>query len=164
MNNLKYKIFLLVFITSAFIAAILYRYAISPRQLASVHQQSTAETITLPPAINAYLQNSLLYGNYYNENQKFVVYFSQNCPPNFVTALETIKQMPAYQTQYAFLPRKEKIPLLEQGEAAADQDFSALCGQFCIINPARGEIFYIHGIAPEDAAELKHLFAALAPW
>lgn len=164
MNNLKYKISLLVFITGTCAAALLYRYTASPQQLTSARPQSTAETITLPPSVNAYLQNSLLYGNYYNENQKFVVYFPQTCPPDFVTSLEKIKQIPSYQDQYEFLPRNKKIPLLEQGEAAADQDFSALCGQFCIINPARGEIFYIHGIGPEDADELKHLFAALAQW
>ena len=113
------------------------------------------------------MQNSLLYGNFYNENQKFVVYFTDMqpvYPSSFLPAVEQIEQNPVFAKEYAFLPRRTEVSLPETGETAADRGFTDLCGQFCIINPARGEIFYITGIGEEDSRELRHIFDALEQW
>ena len=141
MNGKKSKIFFIFLLVAAFAAGgLLFGRPKETPPAGKAVPGSTAQTIPLPPPVVAYLQNSLLYDNIYNENQKFVVYFTD--------------MQPVYPS--SFLP--------ETGETAADRGFTDLCGQFCIINPARGEIFYITGIGEEDSRELRHIFDALEQW
>ena len=124
----------------------------------------SAGTILIPEDTIYYLQNSLLYGNYYNENQKFVIYLKENAyPDNFLSILEKIKNSPQY-SQYAFLPRTKENPEFLTSEQIEDKKLIEICHQFCIINPAKEELFFIHGIKAEDAQELPHIFQALENW
>lgn len=168
MNGKKSKIFFIFLLVAAFAAGgLLFGRPKETPPAGETVPGSTAQTITLPPPVVAYLQNSLLYGNFYNENQKFVVYFTDTqpvYPSSFLPAVEQIEQNPVFAKEYAFLPRRTEVSLPETGETAADRGFTDLCGQFCIINPARGEIFYITGIGEEDSRELRHIFDALEQW
>ena len=168
MNGKKSKIFFIFLLVAAFAAGgLLFGRPKETPPAGKAVPGSTAQTIPLPPPVVAYLQNSLLYGNFYNENQKFVVYFTDMqpvYPSSFLPAVEQIKQNPVFAKEYAFLPRRTEVSLPETGETAADRGFTDLCGQFCIINPARGEIFYITGIGEEDSRELRHIFDALEQW
>ncbi len=168
MNGKKSKIFFIFLLVAAFAAGgLLFGRPKETPPAGKAVPGSTAQTISLPPPVIAYLQNSLLYGNFYNENQKFVVYFTDMqpvYPSSFLPAVEQIEQNPVFAKEYAFLPRRTEVSLPETGETAADRGFTDLCGQFCIINPARGEIFYITGIGEEDSRELKHIFDALEQW
>ena len=168
MNGKKSKIFFIFLLVAAFAAGgLLFGRPKETPPAGETVPGSTAQTITLPPPVVAYLQNSLLYGNFYNENQKFVVYFTDMqpvYPSSFLPAVEQIEQNPVFAKEYAFLPRRTEVSLPETGETAADRGFTDLCGQFCIINPARGEIFYITGIGEEDSRELRHIFDALEQW
>ena len=124
-----------------------------------------AETIALPEETVRYLQNSLLYGNYYNENQKFVVYFTDiSYPSSFLPALNNLSQNTPYREEYAFIPRGKNTTGLAAAETSADQTFVGLCRQFCVINPQRNEIFYIDGIGTEDAREIGNIFDGLEDW
>ncbi len=168
MNGKKSKIFFIFLLVAAFAAGgLLFGRPKETPPAGKAVPGSTAQTISLPPPVVAYLQNSLLYGNFYNENQKFVVYFTDMqpvYPSSFLPAVEQIEQNPVFAKEYAFLPRRTEVSLPETGETAADRGFTDLCGQFCIINPARGEIFYITGIGEEDSRELRHIFDALEQW
>lgn len=168
MNGKKSKIFFIFLLVAAFAAGgLLFGRPKETPPAGKAVPGSTAQTIPLPPLVVAYLQNSLLYGNFYNENQKFVVYFTDMqpvYPSSFLPAVEQIEQNPVFAKEYAFLPRRTEVSLPETGETAADRGFTDLCGQFCIINPARGEIFYITGIGEEDSRELRHIFDALEQW
>lgn len=168
MNGKKSKIFFIFLFVAAFAAGgLFFNQWNRPPAAGEPPLRSTAQTIALPPPVVAYLQNSLLYGNFYNENQKFVVYFTDArpaYPASFLPAVEQIEQTPVFAEEYAFLPRRTEVSLPETEETAADRGFVKLCGQFCIINPARGEIFYITGIGEEDARELKPVFNALERW
>ncbi len=168
MNGKKSKIFFIFLLVAAFAAGgLLFGRPKETPPAGKAVPGSTAQTISLPPPVIAYLQNSLLYGNFYNENQKFVVYFTDMqpvYPSSFLPAVEQIEQNPVFAKEYAFLPRRTEVSLPETGETAADRGFTDLCGQFCIINPARGEIFYITGIGEEDSRELRHIFDALEQW
>ena len=168
MNGKKSKIFFIFLLVAAFAAGgLLFCRPKETPPAGKAVPGSTAQTISLPPPVVAYLQNSLLYGNFYNENQKFVVYFTDMqpvYPSSFLPAVEQIEQNPVFAKEYAFLPRRTEVSLPETGETAADRGFTDLCGQFCIINPARGEIFYITGIGEEDSRELRHIFDALEQW
>lgn len=168
MNVKKSKIFFIFLLVAAFAAgSLFFGHPKNTLPAGETVPGSTAQTITLPPPVVAYLQNSLLYGNFYNENQKFVVYFTDaqpTYPASFLPAVEQIEQTPVFAKEYAFLPRRTKVSLPETEETAADRGFSDLCGQFCIINPARGEIFYITGISEGDSLELRHIFDALEQW
>ena len=168
MNGKKSKIFFIFLLVAAFAAGgLLFGRPKETPPAGKAVPGSTAQTIALPPPVVAYLQNSLLYGNFYNENQKFVVYFTDMqpvYPSSFLPAVEQIEQNPVFAKEYAFLPRRTEVSLPETGETAADRGFTDLCGQFCIINPARGEIFYITGIGEEDSRELRHIFDALEQW
>lgn len=168
MNGKKSKIFFIFLLVAAFAAGgLLFGRPKETPPAGKAVPGSTAQTISLPPPVIAYLQNSLLYGNFYNENQKFVVYFTDMqpvYPSSFLPAVEQIEQNPVFAKEYAFLPRRTEVSLPETGETAADRGFADLCGQFCIINPARGEIFYITGIGEEDSRELRHIFDALEQW
>ena len=168
MNGKKSKIFFIFLLVAAFAAGgLLFGRPKETPPAGKAVPGSTAQTISLPPPVIAYLQNSLLYGNFYNENQKFGVYFTDMqpvYPSSFLPAVEQIEQNPVFAKEYAFLPRRTEVSLPETGETAADRGFTDLCGQFCIINPARGEIFYITGIGEEDSRELRHIFDALEQW
>ena len=168
MNGKKSKIFFIFLLVAAFAAGgLLFCRPKETPPAGKAVPGSTAQTISLPPPLVAYLQNSLLYGNFYNENQKFVVYFTDMqpvYPSSFLPAVEQIEQNPVFAKEYAFLPRRTEVSVPETGETAADRGFTDLCGQFCIINPARGEIFYITGIGEEDSRELRHIFDALEQW
>lgn len=168
MNGKKSKIFFIFLLVAAFAAGgLLFGRPKETPPAGKAVPGSTAQTIPLPPPVVSYLQNSLLYGNFYNENQKFVVYFTDMqpvYPSSFLPAVEQIEQNPVFAKEYAFLPRRTEVSLPETGETAADRGFTDLCGQFCIINPARGEIFYITGIGEEDSRELRHIFDALEQW
>lgn len=168
MNGKKSKIFFIFLLVAAFAAGgLLFGCPKETPPAGKAVPGSTAQTIPLPPSVVAYLQNSLLYGNFYNENQKFVVYFTDMqpfYPSSFLPAVEQIEQNPVFAKEYAFLPRRTEVSLPETEETAADRGFADLCGQFCIINPARGEIFYITGIGEEDSRELRHIFDALEQW
>lgn len=168
MNGKKSKIFFIFLLVAAFAAGgLLFGRPKETPPAGKAVPGSTTQTIPLPPPVVAYLQNSLLYGNFYNENQKFVVYFTDMqpvYPSSFLPAVEQIEQNPVFAKEYAFLPRRTEVSLPETGETAADRGFTDLCGQFCIINPARGEIFYITGIGEEDSRELRHIFDALEQW
>lgn len=168
MNGKKSKIFFIFLLVAAFAAGgLLFGRPKETPPAGKAVPGSTAQTISLPPPVVAYLQNSLLYGNFYNENQKFVVYFTDMqpvYPSSFLPAVEQIEQNPVFAKEYAFLPRRTEVSLPETGETAADRGFTDLCGQFCIINPARGEIFYITGIGEKDSRELRHIFDALEQW
>ena len=168
MNGKKSKIFFIFLLVAAFAAGgLLFGRPKETPPAGKAVPGSTAQTIPLTPPVVAYLQNSLLYGNFYNENQKFVVYFTDMqpvYPSSFLPAVEQIEQNPVFAKEYAFLPRRTEVSLPETGETAADRGFADLCGQFCIINPARGEIFYITGIGEEDSRELRHIFDALEQW
>lgn len=168
MNGKKSKIFFIFLLVAAFAAGgLLFGRPKETPPAGKAVPGSTAQTISLPPPVVAYLQNSLLYGNFYNENQKFVVYFTDMqpvYPSSFLPAVEQIEQNPVFAKEYVFLPRRTEVSLPETGETAADRGFTDLCGQFCIINPARGEIFYITGIGEEDSRELRHIFDALEQW
>lgn len=168
MNGKKSKIFFIFLLVAAFAAGgLLFGRPKETPPAGKAVPGSTAQAIPLPLPVVAYLQNSLLYGNFYNENQKFVVYFTDMqpvYPSSFLPAVEQIEQNPVFAKEYAFLPRRTEVSLPETGETAADRGFTDLCGQFCIINPARGEIFYITGIGEEDSRELRHIFDALEQW
>lgn len=76
MNGKKSKIFFIFLLVAAFAAGgLLFGRPKETPPAGKAVPGSTAQTIPLPPSVVAYLQNSLLYGNFYNENQKFVVYF-----------------------------------------------------------------------------------------
>lgn len=126
----------------------------------------SATTISVPPVVDAYLQNSLLYGNYYNENQKFVIYDTREdtCPPSFINAVRQISQTPGYDKEYVFLPRPENTNRLLPENPGDDRDFLSVCARFCIVNPARREIFYIKNISEEDSGELPRIFRSLEDW
>lgn len=129
---------------------------------------SIAQTIPLPQNTVDYLQNSLLYGNFYNEGQKFVIYFADDnkpiYPQKFLTELTQIQQEKNITSQYIFLPRSPNLTLETTAEKESDKNFVQLCHQFCIINPKTNEIFYISGVTEQDAQELSHLFNALLQW
>ncbi len=123
----------------------------------------SAATMSLPASVENYLQNSLLYGNYYNENQYFVVWRQEieNRLPEFSAAMEKLARN---YSNYVFLPRFGQNELLSPAEEAADREFLSLCGSFCIVNPDRREIFYINRLGRQDIFELPHIFAALSAW
>lgn len=129
---------------------------------------SEAQTITLPSEISEYLGNSIIYGNAFNEGQKFVVYFTdpnpKNYPENFLSTLSYIKDKKNEKGQYAFLPRLHAMEFNTPQEKLNDAEFLKLCHQFCIINPKTNEIFYISGITKQDAEELPKIFNALHQW
>ncbi len=126
----------------------------------------SAATISISPVVDTYLQNSLLYGNYYNENQKFVIYNAKEntCPYSFINAVRQISQIPGYNKKYVFLPWPENTNHSLPEENAGSRDFLSICTQFCIVNPARREIFYIKNISEEDSHELPHVFRSLENW
>ena len=145
MNGKKSKIFFIFLLVAAFAAGgLLFGRPKETPPAGETVPGSTAQTITLPPPVVAYLQPTY--------------------PASFLPAVEQIEQTPVFAKEYAFLPRRTKVFLPETGETAADRGFTDLCGQFCIINPARGEIFYITGIGEEDSRELRHIFDALEQW
>ncbi len=128
---------------------------------------ASAQTIALPDNTVAYLQDSIYYGNFFNENQKFVIYFNQDegqYPHSFLKKLDEIKQNSEIGTKYVFLPRLKKLTLETPQEKQEDENFIKLCRQFCIINPQTEELFYIDDINESDTQELQSIFQALLQW
>lgn len=128
-----------------------------------------AETIEIPAGIAHYLENSLFYGNYYNENKKFVVYYTGSktpYPTSFAPAFEEITKKPIYSSEYAFLPQEfgKKIEFSDEKEAKRDAEFREICRQFCIVNPVTNELFYIDGIGDDDVREIGNIFDGLQGW
>ena len=113
MNGKKSKIFFIFLLVAAFAAGgLLFGRPKETPPAGKAVPGSTAQTIPLPPPVVAYLQNSLLYGNFYNENQKFVVYFTDMqpvYPSSFLPAVEQIEQNPVFAIDDASLPRRTAV-------------------------------------------------------
>lgn len=160
----KIMLVLLIIICTLFISYVYFPKNKFPLPI----ENSVAKTIELPSSIISYLQNSLLYGNAFNENQKFVVYFSPTdsdyYPEIFLRTLHFIEEDKNFSQEYTFLPRTRYISLETTRELEEDKNFIQLCKQFCIINPKTNELFYINGISEQDARELPNIFEALRHW
>lgn len=131
--------------------------------------QFAAETITMPESTIRYLRNSHLYSKFFNEGKNFVVYCNgDKCPyvASFNAAIEKIVLNPDYQEQYNFvaLPNGSKPEFDSEQEKNEDNAFFQICHEFCIVNPFRGELFYISNVGEEDASEIEHIFAGLKGW
>ena len=163
---MKTKIILIlsIIICTSFLSYFYFR----PKTSTPPIENSVARTIELPAQIINYLQNSLIYGNVFNENQKFVIYFSPTdsdyYPETFLKTLHILEQDQTFSQEYTFLPRNQYISLETSQELEDDKNFIKLCKQFCIINPQTNEIFYINGISEQDAKELPNIFEALRRW
>jgi len=128
----------------------------------------TAATIELPDNVVRYLKNSLIYGNYYNESRRFVIYYdSENKHiPAFKEAINKIINNPVYREEYSFIVAEavKDAPLSTDEEKMDNAEFYMLCSDFCVINPFRNEIFYISNVGEDDTKEFSHIFDSLESW
>lgn len=143
----------------------------SKAHLSSAIWHAYASRITkIPRKTVKYLKTSNRYGSFYNTNKKFAIYFiGEGCPYDqaFSNAVIKVAKDPVYQQYYNFFAidvnqKKEKFNSVK--EAQRDENFKNLCQEFCIVNPAKNQIYYIEGIADQDAANIKTTFDDLKNW
>lgn len=129
-------------------------------------EKFAAETVAMPMDMLAYLQNSPKYAKYYAEGKNFVVYcVGEKCgyPQAFDEAIVRLMQK---QDDHNFIARSvdEKMDFLSERERDDHTNFLALCSDFCVVNPFRGELFYISSIGEEEAKEFEQIFNGLQGW
>lgn len=136
----------------------------------STPAQYSKNTDTIPENIVAYLQKSETYSGYYNQNKKFVIYYTgANCPylQSFLTSLNAITNDAQYQQYYNFMPvDANRMAVFNSKEDARNDTYfnMKLCHEFCIVNPAKKEIFFFDGIGEEEATMLPSVFNDLKNW
>ncbi len=115
-----------------------------------------------------YVKTKSEYKELYTDKKFAIYYVGADCPyaQTFIDTVEPLKNSTEYSDKYNFYPQQaaglKEFSSLE--EAQADVDFSNMCNEFCIVNPAKNQIFSIDGIGSEEAAKLGSIFEQLKDW
>lgn len=125
----------------------------------------------LPDSIIPYLKTKSDYKDYYNQNKKFVIYFTvDGCPYNkaFVNSLEPFKTNSEYSAVYNFYAQNgnRSVSFDNMEDFQADEDFHKACSSFCIVNPVKKQVFAINdGAAYKDlSANMGKILDKLKNW
>ena len=189
MDKFYKGLFITIIISSLVALAILLSKSIPAKlgQSTTIPVSYASSSAKIPPQIVDYLKNSQQWSNYYNSNKKFAIYYTGiSCPygESFATAMGAIASNPSIQQYYYFYPKvaengikistqsasgaakEEALAKLKtwEDEASNSSAFDNLCHEFCIVNPVKGELFFLDGVGEEDAVKMPKLFEDLKNW
>lgn len=122
----------------------------------------------LPESTVTYLKTKSQFKDLYTDKKFAIYYVGADCPyaQAFINAIDPLKSSTEYTDKYNFFPKEASgIKQFDSMEdAQADVNFSNTCREFCIVNPAKNQIFAIDGIGNEEAAQLGSIFEQLKDW
>ncbi len=135
-----------------------------------------------------YLKTKSEFSSVY-KHKKFVVYIKDENTPfakEYAETLEKISNDSNYKKHYNFVSRKAKITIvtmqpkdirlmkkhkkelpenvLTTAEGNAKLNFIKACGNFCIVNPSKNQIFALKGDSKKEAQKFEYILNKLKKW
>ena len=122
----------------------------------------------LPDNVVNYLKTSSKYSRF-DDGKKLVIYFSvPNCPyaKGAASVVSQAKGMDYYNSAYNFyqLSGNRTENYTDMDEYKAGHKLYSMCGQFCIINLYRNEIFSFPGLRTEEVNRVGSVLLQLHDW
>lgn len=122
----------------------------------------------LPENTITYLKTKSEFKDLYKDKKFVIYYIGADCPyaQTFINTIEPLTKDSAITEKYNFYPQEAAgmTTFSSMEEAQASLDFSHTCQEFCIVNPARNQVFAIDGIGEQEAGQINNILEQLKEW
>ncbi len=122
------------------------------------------------PGLQNYLNNESELSRIYCDEKKIVCYwYGSNCPYGnaFSDAMKKFIDDKHYKENYYFKGKEAtriSISANSEEEMQIKNDFMLAKGAFSIFNPAKQQVFTVHGVGREEASQIKNILDELIDW